>query len=187
MNRSMAACLLAAGALVLMLVLVLTPSPALAQAGPPPPAVKTQMTFTTLQMMGMLGGGDDAFAGWDLGFAQGTYVQAFGDRKVTGKILDLGAVKLADGSTCPIIVVEGQVLLYELPDRAGVQRIEKVSNVQDLVLVPKEKIWTAADGQSSVSVVEGTAYIVLGPKGFPESLPVVGVADSKTLYAYPKS
>jgi hypothetical protein len=185
MNRSIAACLLAAGALVLMLVLVMTPSPALAQAGPPPPAVKTQFTFTTLQVMDILGG--NAYDGWDLGLAQGTCIQAFGDRQVTGKILDLGAMKLSDGATYPILVVEGQALLHELADGAGARKIEKVSSAQNLVLVPKEKIWTAADGRSSVSLVEGLCFIVLAPDGFPQSgVVVVGVADSKTLYAYPK-
>jgi len=36
--------------------------------------------------------------------------------------------------------------------------------VQNLVLAPKEKVWTSPDGKTTVALAAGTFYVVLDPK-----------------------
>ena len=166
------------------LVLLVLAGPAakalLAEPGQAPDQVKTTVTFTRVQMM--LGASDD-FTKWDLSTVAGTYDQAFGDRHPAGRIMDLGALRMPDGSTYPMLMVEGDALVVETA--AGPKTIGKVSNSQDLVLAPKETVWKSPDGKTTVLMARGIFFLVLDPKGFPENKTVIGIADSKTLYLYP--
>ncbi len=166
---------------LLLLILAWPAATALvAKPGQMPEQIQTTVTFTHVEMM--LGGQDD-FKRWDLSSAAGSYVQVFRDRDLNGRVIDLGALQLPDGSTYPMLLVEGHALLVRT--EASPQKIARVSNTQDLVLAPKETVWTSPDGKTTALLARGVFYLVLDPKGFPENQKVIGVADSKTLYLYP--
>jgi hypothetical protein len=165
-----------------LLVLLGGPAATAAATGPGqgPEQIQTTVTLTNMEMM--LGAKDD-FTRWDLSAASGSYVQVFGDRTLNGRIIDLGALQLPDGTTYPMLMAEGHALVVRT--EAGPQTVGKVSNTQDLVLAPKETVWRAPDGKTTVLLARGVFYLVLDPKGFPENKKVIGIADSKTLFLYP--
>jgi hypothetical protein len=150
------------------------------EPGQAPEQVKTAVTLTQVEMM--LGAKDD-FTTWDLSVAVGTYVQTFGERDVKGRIIDLGALQLPDGSTYPMLMAEGRAMVVRT--EAVPQPIAKISNAQNLILAADEKVWGSPDGKTSVLLARGTFYLVLDPKGFPKDKKVIGIADSKLLYLYP--
>ena len=151
-----------------------------AKPGQAPEQIQTTVTLTHVEIM--LGAQND-FTRWDLSSAAGSYVQVFRDRNLNGRVIDLGALQLPDGTTYPMLMVEGHAVVVRT--EADPQKIARVSNTQDLVLAPKETVWTSPDGKTTVLVARGVFYLVLDPKGFPANKKVIGVADSKTLYLYP--
>jgi hypothetical protein len=171
-------------ALPAIVVLFLSGWATLAAAQEPGQAKDRVKTTVTLTQQEMMVGAKDDFATWDLSVAVGTYVQSWGARTAAGRILDLGALQMPDGSTYPILMAEGQGLVVRTG--SSPQTIAKVTNAQNLVLAPKDTVWTSPDGKTTVRVTDGTFYLVLDPKGFPGTKRVIGIADSTSLYLYPK-
>ncbi len=144
--------------------------------------VKTSVSFRALEMMV---GTEDDYTRWDESLAVGTYSQSFGSQTATGSVLDMGALQLPDGTTYPVLLVEGPVLFARTA--AAPQPIAKVTNSHMLALAPKETLWTSADGKSMVVRARGIFFLVLDSKGFPQTMTVIGVADSKVFYRSPKA